>query len=124
MAQILIIDDDERIRWLFRQMLEPQGYQVAEAPDGKVGVDLYRKEPADLVVVDLLMPEKEGLETIMDLRRIDRQVKIIAISEGLLAGVDFLPVAKKLGAQHTFQKPFNLEEMQAAIRELLSPVHA
>lgn len=123
MSRVLVIDDDELIRRLFRQMLAQQGHRVVEALDGKEGVALYQKEPADLVVVDLLMPEKDGLETIMDLRRINRHLKIIAISEGLIDGVDFLPIAKKLGAQYTFQKPFNPEEVQAAIRELLGPVH-
>lgn len=123
MTRVLVIDDEESIRWVFREMLEPQGYQIAEAPDGKVGLELYRKQPADLVIVDLLMPEKEGLETILELRRMDPGSKIIAISGGFLDGAfDLLPVARKFGAQRTFHKPFNLDEMEVAIRELLGPV--
>lgn len=125
MARVLVIDDEKTIRWMFRELLELQGHQVAEAPDGKAGLERYRARPADLVIVDLRIPEPEGLHIIMELRRLDPGCKIIAISAGSRDGaLDLLPAAKTAGAQRTFHKPFNLDEMETAIRELLGSVRA
>ena len=82
MSRILIIEDDEHVRGMLRKMLERIGYDVFDAPDGKEGLDFYRNTPVDLVITDILMPEKEGIQTIMELRREFPDVKIIAISGG------------------------------------------
>jgi len=82
MARILLIDDDAPVRRTLRKMLERQGYEVEEAPDGKAGLTLYQENPADLIITDLIMPEMEGIETIMELRRRFPDVKIIAMSGG------------------------------------------
>lgn len=120
MSCILVIDDDTALREMLRQMLEFVGYRTLDAPNGKVGIKLYRQEPIDLVITDLFMPEKEGIETIKELRDEFPNVKIIAISGGgFLGGVDYLYIAEKLGALRTFRKPFNLQEMLEAIREVL-----
>ena len=94
MARILIIDDDEQVRRYLRKILEAQGHEVVAASDGKLGIELCREEPTDLIITDIFMPEKEGLETIGELRRDYPDVKIIAISGGGRTGnLDFLPLA-------------------------------
>jgi DNA-binding response OmpR family regulator len=119
-ARILIIDDEDQPRRMLQQVLIRAGYEVVEARDGNQGLQLFRASPTDLIITDILMPEKEGLETIIDLRREFPAVKIIAISGGGRTGnLNFLEVAKRLGAQRTLQKPFELQEMIAAVRELL-----
>jgi CheY-like chemotaxis protein len=119
-ARILIIDDEDQPRRMLQQVLIRVGYEVVEARDGNEGLQLFRASPTDLIITDILMPEKEGLETIIDLRREFPAVKIIAISGGGRTGnLNFLEVAKRLGAQRTLQKPFELQEMIAAVRDLL-----
>lgn len=120
MARILIIDDDEVLLYLFRQMLEQAGYEVVEALNGEVGLKLFRAERADLIITDIFMPEKDGLETIQDLRREFPRVKIIAMSGGeKRRHFSFLEAAQGLGADCVFAKPFKREEMLATIQELL-----
>lgn len=120
MARVLIIDDEDQAREMLRQWLERSGYEVAEAENGDVGVRLFRENPADLIITDILMPEKEGLETIIDLRREKPDVKIIAISGGgKYCSQDYLEVAEKFGANHSFAKPVDLHELLECIRELL-----
>ena len=120
MSKILVIDDDELIRSLLRNFLERDGYEVMEAENGKIGLKLVRENGADLVITDLIMPEKEGIETIRELRRDFSDVKIIAISGGGAIGPEtYLQMAKSMGAHRVFEKPFNLQEMSEAIRELM-----
>ncbi len=120
MSQILIIDDDTQIRLLLRKLFFKEGYEVLEASNGKAGMKLYRESHADLVITDLIMPEKEGLETIIELRKNSPKVKVIAISGGgRISPEDYLPMAKELGAHLTFSKPFELEEMLDAVHMLL-----
>ncbi len=120
MARILIIDDDVQFRAMLRQMLERAEYEVVDAPDGKVGMRLYREEPSDLVITDLIMSETEGIETIRELRRDFPNIKIIAISGGGRIGPEeYLHSAKMLGAQCTFTKPIEREEVLQAVRELI-----
>lgn len=120
MKRILVIDDEPDIRELLRRMLERKGYRVTEAPDGAVGVKLYREDPVDLIITDIIMPEKEGLETIMELRRDFPDVRIIAISGGGKAMQSFscLSLAEKLGARRSISKPIN----QAALLETVAAV--
>jgi DNA-binding NtrC family response regulator len=119
MASILIIDDDAQFRSMLRQRLERAGYEVLEAPDGRVGMRVFREERAHLVITDIVMPEKEGLETIGALRRERPDVKIVAVSGGGWIGPQgYLHMAKVLGAHHTFSKPFDWSEMLDAVREL------
>ena len=108
MAYILIIDDNEEFRDLLQRFLGEQGYETAAAPDGREGIKQYLARPADLVITDILMPEKEGIETIRDLRRKFPQVKIIAVSGGGRIGPDsYLKMAKGVGALRTLKKPVN-----------------
>ena len=121
MVRILIIDDDEQILAMLRQTLEREGYEVMEASDGNEGLRRYRENPTDLIITDLIMPEKEGIETIMELHRDFPDVKIIAISGG--GRVDpgqYLSIAKSFGAQYTFTKPIERKKLLKAVRELLN----
>jgi len=102
-------------------MFEREGYEVVDAPDGKVAMRLHQEEPADLVITDLIMPEKEGIETIMELRQTSPDVKIIAISGGgRIEPETHLKVAKGLGAMRTFTKPIEPKELLSSVRELLA----
>lgn len=118
---ILLIDDDEQFRAMLNEGLTGDGYQVLEASDGRQGLALYASKRTDLVITDLVMPEKGGLETIMEIKRLDPGVKIIAITGGGRTGSthDYLKLAKALGAQVTLAKPFLHHEMLAAITQVL-----
>lgn len=120
MARILVIDDESTVRGTIRAILEQAGYDVVEAPNGSEGIKLYRSKPADLVITDLFMPEKEGIETIRELRRYSPNVKIVAISGGSKKwNLTCLPVAEKVGAIRTVAKPFGMDEILGVVRDLL-----
>ncbi len=119
-GKILVVDDEEQMRSIIRQMLESAGYDVMEAPDGKVALWLFKERPADLIITDIIVPEKEGLETIMELKRELPDVKIIAISGGGQGDAgQYLDMAKKMGANSTLAKPFEKEELLKAVKDLL-----
>jgi DNA-binding NtrC family response regulator len=121
MATILVIDDDYQMRAMLQQMLMRAGHRVIEAANGREGLNLYRTEPTDLIITDLIMPEKEGIETIIELRKEFPSARIIAISGGGKTGIlDFLPLAKKLGAVRTLSKPFERQAMVEAVQEVLA----
>ena len=82
MKRLLVIDDDDQMRQMLKQMLERAGYEIIDAPDGQTGIELYRQNPTDLIITDLIMPQKDGMETIIELKRDFPNVKIIAISGG------------------------------------------
>ncbi len=120
MAHILIIDDESKVRLLLRKMFESRGYTVSEAADGNEGIALYRQKPADLIITDLIMPEKEGIETIIELKREYSDIKIIAMSGGgRLQHTGYLEVAKRLGAAFTFEKPIRREDLLQAVKQLI-----
>lgn len=120
MGKILIIDDEDQFRAMLRKALESAGHEVLEASDGKEGVRIYREQPADLVIMDILMPEREGLESILELRRLDPAVRVIAVSGGIrFPEMDVLDVARHLGARRTFSKPFDLAQVLTAVQEEL-----
>ena len=105
---------------MLRQTLEREGYDVVVASNGRVGIKIYREDPADLIITDMVMPEKEGIETIMELKKDFPDVKIIAISGGGRSKPEsHLNLAKQLGAKRVFPKPIDREELLNAIRELL-----
>ncbi len=119
MTRILVVDDDVEMRQMLRLMLEREGYMVVEAKDGNEAIESYRNKPADLIIMDIIMPEKEGIETIMELRRDFPDVKIIAISGGgSVPPGKYVRMAEQLGAQRSFTKPFDRRELFKAIREL------
>ena len=116
MARILIIEDEKPVRKLLRELLEDFGHEVITAIDGEVGVRLYRQEPADLVISDIFMPHKDGLEVIRELRRDFPEIKIIVITGYNPAR---LSVAEDLGASRTFTKPLHMQKLMVAVEELL-----
>lgn len=120
MARILIIDDEEVVRFTVRKLLEKHDHEVVEARTGIEGVSLFQANEIDLVVTDIIMPDKEGLETIREIRSLDDKVKIIAVSGGGRIGPDsFLAMAERLGANKTFTKPFDMADFVAAVDRLL-----
>jgi len=119
-ACILIIDDEVQIRELLGQMLTREGYDVVHASDGKEGMKACREQSIDLIITDIIMPEKDGIEMILELRHDFPALKVIAISGGGRLGPDgYLEMARKLGAHRTFFKPFNRKEILDAVQELL-----
>ena len=120
MPCVLIMEDDEEVRKALRTVLEESGYKVMEAANGEKGLKIQRTIPSDLVIMDILMPEKEGLEVIKELRRDFPNTKIIAISGGGYVGPDYyLDAAKKMGASYVFEKPFDPREIMAAVKQVL-----
>ncbi|MBM3225343.1 MAG: response regulator [Candidatus Tectomicrobia bacterium] len=121
MRRILLIEDDPLARDMLRQMLERAGYKVVEAEDGRTGIQHFQATAIDLIITDILMPDQDGLETIQELRRLDPDAKIIAISGGGQTGLlDLLPIAEKLGAQATLRKPLRRQELLDAVSQLLA----
>jgi DNA-binding response OmpR family regulator len=121
MANVLVIDDEAQIRRMLRKALEREGYKVMDAADGSEGISLFREHPTDLVLTDILMPNKEGLETIMALKRDFPEVKILAMSGGgVIDSVSCLRMAKGLGATHVYTKPFKIKALLKDIGELLN----
>ena len=116
--KILIVDDDMRIRDLFRMWLEREGFEVYEAENGKKGVEVQRANPVDLLICDLIMPVQEGIETITQFRNDFPKIGIIAISGGGKIGPDsYLAVAEHLGAWRVFTKPVDMPSLIETIKE-------
>jgi len=120
-ANILVIDDEAPMRRFVALALEKQGHAVAEAADGAEALKIMAERPVDLVITDLLMPETDGIETIMELRRLYPATKIIAISGGgeYQSGTGFLRAAESLGADRTLTKPFQFQQLLPAVQALL-----
>ena len=124
MASVLVVDDEQLVRETLRQFLEHAGHEVFEAANGTQALAAIKTRPYDLVITDILMPEKEGIETIMDLREQMPDLVIIAISGGDRAGaIDVLGIAKKLGANDVLVKPFRREEVLNAVEKALGSAH-
>ncbi len=120
MTRILIIDDEPQIRSMLKLMLEREGYEVVEAPDGIEGIRVYRQNPTDLIITDLIMPNKDGIGMIIDLKKEFPEVKIIPMSGGGLNKPDgYLKGAKKLGAACTLTKPIDRVEMLRVVTDIL-----
>jgi len=118
--RVLVIDDDVQFRMMLRQFLENSGFEVVEAANGDKGVKLFFEKPTDLVISDIIMPEKEGIETVMEIKRRFPKAKVIVVSGGGWYGTDLdFDMAEKLGAI-TLKKPFELNELAAAIQKLLT----
>jgi len=121
-ARILVIDDDPVVRGMLVEMLQREGYDVDEAEDGRAGMKRFRERPSALVITDVVMPEQEGLETLMQLRQSAQPVKVMAISGGGRVGADaYLNSARTLGADAILAKPFGREELLDLVTKLLAP---
>ncbi|MEZ4387388.1 MAG: response regulator [Candidatus Krumholzibacteriia bacterium] len=119
MATILVIDDDQEVREFLVTVLERAGHEVSAASNGRDGVAMFREKPVQVVITDIIMPEKDGIETILDLRRAHPDLKVIAISGGgRTTPENYLHSARLLGADRAMRKPFKNEEILRAVAEL------
>ncbi|MBM4131886.1 response regulator [bacterium] len=119
MPRILVVDDEEQIRRILRMTLERAGHEVDTAADGNAAVATYDPARHDLVITDIVMPEKEGIETIQELHQVNADVKIIAISGGgRISPEEYLDWARRFGVHRTFTKPIDRDELLATIAEL------
>lgn len=115
MATILIVDDDAAIRALLRHILEADGHQIREAVNGRIGLMLYREAPDDLVITDILMPERDGMEVTLALTQEFLDARVVAMT-GATGDQNFLNVAKLFGARRVIQKPFTPQEIRRVVR--------
>lgn len=120
MAYILVVDDDYEIRLGISRLLKIAGHEVREALDGQEGIDLYRERPADLIVLDIILPRKNGLEVIQELQADYPDVKILTISGADQVGqVNLLPDSIRLGALRAIPKPFDPKYLLEVVTHLL-----
>ncbi len=120
LALVLIIDDDESMRRMIRRILEPTAHDVIEAPEGRIGVQLFADRRPDIIITDIIMPGKEGIETILDIRKSDPTIGIIAISGGGIdIGRNYLGLAGRIGASAVLAKPFRACELSGLVEEVL-----
>ena len=121
MAKILVVDDNNELREMTSRVLRNAGHIVTGATNGNEATRLVQDNTFDLVITDLVMPEKDGIETIMELRRKIPALKIIAMSGGgLVAPENYLVIARQLGTAQTLAKPFSRDELLAAVDRVLS----
>ena len=126
LSHVLVIDDNPRVLTSMKAMLEALGFDVSVAGDGDEGLRHFREEPCDLVISDIIMPKKDGFETVRELREITQDVPIIVMSGGSKLGGsareatrDALDLAETLGATRTISKPFSEDDLIKVIRECL-----
>ena len=121
MAKILVIDDDPLVRNTILRILRASGFEVVAAEDGLRGMKVFRSEAPDLVITDIIMPDQEGIQTIIEMRRERPNAKIIAISGGgRVANADFLSMARSLGADSVVAKPFTPAQLVSRVDECLA----
>ncbi len=119
MVHVLVADDEDAVRSVIVGALRRAGYDVAEARNGREAVEHFKAASADIVLMDLLMPIKDGIEALMEIRRVAPTAKIIAMSGGgRIAASDYLVWAQAIGVNRTLEKPFSLTDLIAVIEEL------
>jgi DNA-binding response OmpR family regulator len=117
--RILVVDDNADLRSTIQALLQADGFEVAVAGNGEAALALHRSSPADVVITDLFMPDKDGIETILELKKLSPKVKIVAMSGWTSTqGSDYLRVAREIGAAVTLQKPFDPQELSRVVRQL------
>jgi two-component system response regulator (stage 0 sporulation protein F) len=120
MATILVIDDEPQIRALLKRLLEKAGHRVVEAAEGQEAVRAVQEGPVHLIITDVIMPEKGGLETMMELRRDFPDINIIIMSGKVQTKSDvFKSMTRQFGVKYVFQKPFDTQELLARVQELV-----
>ena len=123
MATVLIIDDHQAMRKTIREILEDAGHEVFEAPDGHSGIEMQRRQKADVVLTDIFMPRKEGMATIRELCAEFPGIRVIAMSGGnddLVAPESFIELARRFGARSTLTKPFKIDELLTVLNDVLA----
>jgi YesN/AraC family two-component response regulator len=121
MAKILIVDDEPALLDLLTHMLKTDEHEVLVAEDGEKGVHLYQQELPDVVISDLVMPNKNGIDLILELKETFPALRLIAISGGggVTGAFDYLPTAKLVGAKVILKKPFGLQDLRDAVTTVL-----
>ena len=120
--QVLVIDDEREIRETFQDVLMSAGYGVKVAVDGDDGLRVRDRNPVDVLITDVLMPNKDGIETIAEFRKTHPATKIIAVSGGGRSGtMEFLRMARLLGADRALSKPISADELLDTVNDLVRP---
>lgn len=121
MATILVVDDDNAVRALVVDILEQNKHTIVEAENGEIALNVLKTKNVDLVITDLVMPAKNGIDLIMELRQIKADLPIIAISGGggITGRFDYLPIAQLLGAGEILNKPFTMEQLRDRVNSTL-----
>lgn len=119
MARILIVDDDTAFLSTLESSLQASGHAVVTAQDGVQAAKLFRAEPFEVILTDIVMPNREGLETIIELRREFPGTQVIAMSGGVSLSPFYLKMAQRLGAHYSLAKPFTREQLTCAISTVL-----
>lgn len=121
MARILVIDDEPLARYTIREALENGGHSVAEAENGREGLQVFALQPFDLIITDILMPEMDGVQTIQELRLLSSVSKVIAMTGGgMMRRKGRLNLAAKTGADKVLAKPFSDEDLISSVNACLS----
>jgi len=121
MGYVLVVDDEAPVRGMLDALLTQAGHRVETAHEGGEALELLAQADFDLIILDLLMPGMEGMETLTRLRKTYPELKVIVISGGSRAiKMDLLPAARALGAHRVIRKPFHNEAMLTAVAELLA----
>ena len=119
---VLIMDDEPGIRLLLARAFKAAGATVHEAPDGKIGTQILERTKVDVVITDIIMPEKEGVEMICDIRLAWPRIKVVAITGGgRIDPAVFLNLAEQLGADMTMKKPLNIKALVEQVSALFPP---
>jgi DNA-binding NtrC family response regulator len=120
-ANILVVDDNPQIRSLFEEVLKREGFNVEIASNGNEGLRVFQTSNIDLVITDIVMPEKDGIELIMEIKKDNTNIPIIAISGGGIGpSATYLTMAKALGAYTTFEKPASLKEIVNTVKQAIN----
>ena len=122
MARILVVDDEASMRRLLKEILTQDKHDILEAETGAQACTLFRQQSADLIITDLVMPEVNGIDLIMELKKEFPDIRIIAISGGggITGRFDYLAIAKLIGAKHVIGKPFQVAELRAVVNQVLA----
>lgn len=121
MARILVVDDEDVVRSLLKTILKHDGHDVVEAGDGSEAIEIHKQDPADLVIVDLVMPKKHGLDTILEMRESHPQTRFIVMTGALPSLLDSDNMATMLGDALTIAKPMTPPDLLRTVNDALGP---
>jgi YesN/AraC family two-component response regulator len=122
MARILVVDDEETVREMVTKMIQPAGHEVIEATNGSEARDACNDGPVDLIITDIVMPKKNGIDLIMDVKKNFPDIPVIAISGGggITGRYDYLEIAKLVGAKNILKKPFSMADIRSAVDDIIN----
>ncbi len=122
MAKILVVDDEQNIRNILRESLKKEQHEIFEASSGQEASDILDKHAIEIMITDLVMPGKTGLDLIMEIKEKIPELSIIAISGGggINGRFDYLPIAQLIGANNIIRKPFSIADIKQTVKELLA----